>query len=118
MAGVVAIARQILPSSITIQIPPNLVQVPQHLRDCLAAGARDLGGLVPHDHVNPDYSHTTLDQLAQSLDPKAWKLQPRLPVYPAFDRWLPEPLFEVTQRWRVRLEEGYTGAIAAVMQKT
>jgi 7,8-didemethyl-8-hydroxy-5-deazariboflavin synthase len=118
MAEVVAIARQILPSSITIQIPPNLVQVPQHLRDCLAAGARDLGGLVPHDHVNPDYAHTALDQLAKSLDPEAWNLQPRLPIYPAFDRWLPAPLLEVTQRWRVDLEDGYTGAIATVMQKT
>lgn len=118
MAEVVAIARQILPSSITIQIPPNLVQVPQHLRDCLAAGARDLGGLVPHDHVNPDYAHTSLNQLAQSLDPKAWKLQPRLPIYPAFDRWLSAPLFEATQRWRERLEEGYTDPIAAVTQKT
>jgi 7,8-didemethyl-8-hydroxy-5-deazariboflavin synthase len=118
MAEVVAIARQILPSTVTIQIPPNLVQVPQRLRDCLASGARDLGGLVPHDHVNPDYAHAALHQLAKSLDPETWKLQPRLPIYPAFDRWLSEPLLAATQRWRRRLEEGYTGAIAATMEKT
>jgi 7,8-didemethyl-8-hydroxy-5-deazariboflavin synthase len=118
MVEVVAIARQILPSSIAIQIPPNLVQVPQHLRDCLEAGARDLGGLVPHDHVNPDYAHTALNQLAKSLDPKRWNLQPRLPIYPTFDRWLPKPLLTATKRWRIRLEEGYTGAIAAIMEKT
>src|ERR687885_435804 len=56
---VIAKARQILPSDITIQIPPNLVietvgarhAVP--LLACLDAGARDLGGIGPKDEVNP-----------------------------------------------------------------
>jgi 7,8-didemethyl-8-hydroxy-5-deazariboflavin synthase len=117
MVEVVAIARQILPREITIQIPPNLVQSPQHLRDCLAAGARDLGGLVPHDHVNPDYDHTSLHQLAQNLDSNAWTLQPRLPIYPAFDGWLSGSLHKGVQDWRGRLDEGYTGPIAAVIEK-
>jgi 7,8-didemethyl-8-hydroxy-5-deazariboflavin synthase len=116
MARVVAIARQILQREITIQIPPNLVQSPHHLRDCLAAGARDLGGLVPHDHVNPDYEHTSLNQLAQNLDLNAWTLHPRLPIYPAFDEWLPEALVKGVQDWRGRLNEGYTDPIAAVIQ--
>jgi 7,8-didemethyl-8-hydroxy-5-deazariboflavin synthase len=117
MREVVAIARQLLPSAITIQIPPNLVQTPQHLRACLAAGARDLGGLVPHDHVNPDYSHTSLQELSENLDSNLWALQPRLPVYPAFDGWLPQALQKSVQDWRERLNEGYTGPIAAVVQK-
>jgi 7,8-didemethyl-8-hydroxy-5-deazariboflavin synthase len=106
MVNVVAIARQILPNEITIQIPPNLVQTPQHLRACLDAGARDLGGLVPHDHVNPDYTHTALNQLAENLDSKTWKLQPRLPIYPAFDGWLSKSLQKSVQDWRERLNGG------------
>lgn len=118
MAAAVAIARQILPSDITIQIPPNLVQTPQHLRDCLGAGARDLGGIVPHDHVNPDYSHTSLPQLAKTLDPDQWTLQPRLPIYPGWDGYLPEPLQKSVQDWRERLKGGYTDPIAAAIQQT
>jgi 7,8-didemethyl-8-hydroxy-5-deazariboflavin synthase len=115
MVNVVAIARQILPPEIAIQIPPNLVQSPQHLRDCLAAGARDLGGLVPHDHVNPDYEHTSLDRFAQNLDSNVWTLQPRLPIYPTFDGWLSTSLRKGVQDWRRRLDEGYTDPIAAVI---
>jgi 7,8-didemethyl-8-hydroxy-5-deazariboflavin synthase len=106
MADMVTIARHILPSEITIQIPPNLVQSPHDLLDCLAAGARDLGGLVPHDHVNPDYTHTSVHQLAENLDAQIWKLQPRLPIYPAFDIWLTKPLQDTVQHWRERLEAG------------
>jgi 7,8-didemethyl-8-hydroxy-5-deazariboflavin synthase len=111
MAEIVAIAREILPDDITLQIPPNLVQSPQRLRDCLGAGARDLGGIVPHDHVNPDYGHTALHQLETQLNPAQWKLQPRLPIYPAFDEWLPESLQARIKGWRERLEAGYTGPI-------
>lgn len=114
MAEIVAIAREILPDDITLQIPPNLVQSPQWLRDCLGAGARDLGGLVPHDRVNPDYRHATLHQLAEHLNPKTWELQPRLPIYPAFDEWLSESLQAQVKRWRERLEPGYTGPIDAI----
>ncbi|MGB7416893.1 MAG: 7,8-didemethyl-8-hydroxy-5-deazariboflavin synthase subunit CofG, partial [Thermosynechococcaceae cyanobacterium] len=53
----VAIARQILPDDITIQVPPNLIKTPQILLACINAGARDLGGIVPRDEVNPDYGH-------------------------------------------------------------
>jgi 7,8-didemethyl-8-hydroxy-5-deazariboflavin synthase len=118
MVEVVAIARQILPNEITIQIPPNLVQMPQHLRACLDAGARDLGGLVPYDHVNPDYTHTSLNQMTENLDAKTWRLQPRLPIYPVFDGWLSNSLQKSVQDWRERLNGGYTGPIAAVIQKT
>lgn len=78
---VVAIARSMLPDGITIQIPPNLVNHPAILLDCLAAGARDLGGIVPLDHVNPDYDHAPLPILRQQLANQGWQLQPRLPVY-------------------------------------
>jgi FO synthase subunit 1 len=73
--------REILPSDITIQIPPNLIQTPQLLLDCLEAGARDLGGIGPIDEVNPDYPHLQHQRLREILRLGGWELVPRLPVY-------------------------------------
>ena len=99
----VAVARRVLPAEIAIQIPPNLVEQPQALLDCIAAGARDCGGIVPHDHVNPDYDHLATAQLSQRLAAQDWQLQPRLPIYPQFDAWLPAPLALQVKGWRERL---------------
>jgi 7,8-didemethyl-8-hydroxy-5-deazariboflavin synthase len=96
----VVIARQLLPHDIVIQIPPNLVDSPQHLLACLDAGARDLGGVVPLDHVNPDYGHGAIAQLEHQLNINGWILKPRLPIYPHFDPWIPEPLQPIVQSWR------------------
>ena len=79
-----SLARRILPSSMTIQIPPNLIALPSVLLDCLEAGARDLGGISPIDEVNPDYPHPTAEKLRQILNPAGWNLEARLPVYPQF----------------------------------
>ncbi|RMF65315.1 MAG: 7,8-didemethyl-8-hydroxy-5-deazariboflavin synthase subunit CofG [Cyanobacteria bacterium J069] len=87
LTNVVAIARQILPADIAIQIPPNLVSA-QTLLDCLAAGATDLGGISPIDEVNPDYAHPKSQELAAQIRPAGWQLVPRLPVYPQYDDWL------------------------------
>lgn len=83
----VANARAILPSSITIQIPPNLV-TKELLLACLEAGARDLGGISPKDEVNPDYPHSIAESLKTILEPASWELVPRLPVYPQYYDWL------------------------------
>ncbi len=85
---VVTIARQILPDSIAIQIPPNLVTQPDILLACLAAGARDLGGISPVDEVNPDYPHPTVAGLRSVLEPAGWQLVERLPVYPQYFDWV------------------------------
>jgi len=74
-------AREILPPDIVIQIPPNLVPDPLFLLDCLAAGARDLGGIGIIDEVNPDYLHLHPDKLKEFLAVYGWELKPRLPVY-------------------------------------
>ncbi|MEM8637469.1 MAG: 7,8-didemethyl-8-hydroxy-5-deazariboflavin synthase subunit CofG [Cyanobacteria bacterium P01_G01_bin.54] len=86
----VAIAREILPHEIALQIPPNLVS-PTTLRAALAAGVTDLGGIGPIDEVNPDYAHERIEQLQAAIAPD-WQLQPRLPVYPQYISWLSEPL--------------------------
>ena len=85
---IIAIARKILPASISIQIPPNLVSDSNFLLDCLDAGATDLGGISPIDEVNPDYPHPTFVSLSTILKPAGWKLKPRLPVYPQYYSWL------------------------------
>jgi 7,8-didemethyl-8-hydroxy-5-deazariboflavin synthase len=78
---VIRLARQILPADITIQIPPNLIPDADLLLACLTAGARDLGGIVPKDEVNPDYHHLRLSELIELLANAGWELSPRLPVY-------------------------------------
>ncbi|MBZ8182051.1 7,8-didemethyl-8-hydroxy-5-deazariboflavin synthase subunit CofG [Oscillatoria salina] len=95
---VVATARQILPSSIKIQIPPNLVRKPSLLLECLVAGARDLGGISPIDEVNPDYPHIQHKSLREILSPAGWELVPRLPVYPQYYKWLDGKLQAVVSR--------------------
>jgi FO synthase subunit 1 len=100
----VAIARDILPSDITLQIPPNLVPQPQDLNACLQAGARDLGGIGPRDEVNPDYPHVIATDLETLLARAGWQLTPRLPVYPQYDSWLPTSLQKIVTDYRRAIE--------------
>lgn len=89
---VIRAARNILPADITIQIPPNLIPTPGLLLACLDAGARDLGGVVPKDEVNPDYHHLQLSELTALLASHGWILAPRLPVYPQYEKILSDRL--------------------------
>ncbi|MDJ0692495.1 MAG: 7,8-didemethyl-8-hydroxy-5-deazariboflavin synthase subunit CofG [Xenococcaceae cyanobacterium MO_188.B32] len=97
-------AREILPDSIVIQIPPNLVSQPPLLLDCLEAGARDLGGISPKDEVNPDYPHPTARALKKILEPAGWKLATRLPVYPQYYSWLSQELQQAVKQKEQTLE--------------
>jgi 7,8-didemethyl-8-hydroxy-5-deazariboflavin synthase len=81
LPNLIAKARQILPSDIIIQIPPNLVKDSDWLIACINAGARDLGGISPKDEVNPDYEHFNHQELTDILAAEGWILTPRLPVY-------------------------------------
>jgi 7,8-didemethyl-8-hydroxy-5-deazariboflavin synthase len=92
-------AKEILPETVTIQIPPNLIKDVKVLLDCLRAGARDLGGIVPKDEVNPDYSHLHLDKLREILQSDGWELVPRLPVYPQYYHWLSPQLQKALKAW-------------------
>ncbi len=77
----IAIAREILPDDVTIQVPPNLIMKEDLLLKCLELGARDLGGISPKDEVNPDYFHQEINTLKESLAKEGWQLTPRLPIY-------------------------------------
>jgi 7,8-didemethyl-8-hydroxy-5-deazariboflavin synthase len=98
----VTLARQHLPPAITLQIPPNLVS-PAGLLACLEAGARDVGGISPIDEVNPDYDHPCPHHLGASIAAANWQLQPRLPLYPQYDTWLPRPLQRLVSTLRSQL---------------
>ncbi len=91
----VQMAKALLPTDIAIQIPPNLTQITLH---CVEAGARDLGGIGPKDHVNPDYPHPTPDQLQTRLG-STYLLQARLPVYPQYFDWVPSAVQPVLESW-------------------
>ena len=101
----IALAKQHLPIEITIQVPPNLITNPDQLGDCIAAGASDLGGIGPKDEVNPDYPHPHDQQLATQLNQMGWQLKPRLPIYPTYDRLLPDHLQAAVQHWRNYLSQ-------------
>ena len=95
---IIALAKDILPDNIAIQIPPNLVSEPNFLLECLTAGASDLGGISPIDEVNPDYPHPTYESLAAILQPAGWNLKPRLPVYSKYYSWLSPTLQKAIMR--------------------
>ncbi len=101
---VVAIARSLLPDEITLQIPPNLVTHPDILIQCIRAGARDLGGISPHDEVNPDYPHPDPLVLAKILQEKGWQFKKRLPVYPQYISGLPTKLKSVVEDLQVAIQ--------------
>ena len=101
---IIAKARAILPDSITLQIPPNLIKDPNCLIDCLEAGARDLGGISPKDEVNPDYPHLFPQGLVNLLDSQGWQLVPRLPVYSHYYSWVSSPLQNTLNSWNNRLQ--------------
>lgn len=101
---VIALAREILPPDITLQIPPNLVPDSGWLLACIEAGARDLGGIVPKDEVNPDYPHLHYQRLVEILEPSGWELAPRLPVYPQYDTWLTPQLQTSVKQWRTTIK--------------
>lgn len=105
LPDVVALAREILPSEITIQIPPNLVSDHQWLLACLEAGARDLGGISPKDEVNPDYVYHTTAKLQELLHAAGWILKPRLPVYSRIDESIPQELQPNIFKWVEQFEQ-------------
>ncbi|MBL1175464.1 7,8-didemethyl-8-hydroxy-5-deazariboflavin synthase subunit CofG [Pantanalinema sp. GBBB05] len=105
LIDLIAIARSILPSEVALQVPPNLIQEPEQLIACIAAGARDLGGIGVRDEVNPDYTHPIDRTLAQTLAQAGWQLIPRLPVYPQYFDWLSEPLRQAVDRWQQQLDQ-------------
>ena len=84
MRRTVAMAREALPSDVSVQVPPNLSPA-RELVDC---GVDDLGGVSPvtRDYINPEYEWPDLRELRSIADTAGVPLHERLPVY---DRYMP-----------------------------
>jgi len=98
----IATAREILPSDIHLQAPPNLSDDFGVLVD---AGIDDWGGVSPvtADHVNPERPWPALDRLRAVTEARGHTVASRLTIHPEFaldpDRWLHRDLrFAVLDR--------------------
>lgn len=91
----IAAARALLPESIVIQTPPNLI-ANTDLTDFIVAGVGDFGGISPvtPDYVNPEKPWPHVADLAKRLAP--YHLSERFTIYPRFlrdaDTWLDQQL--------------------------
>ncbi len=95
----IALARILLPSTVHLQAPPNLVD---DISGLLAAGIDDFGGVSPvtADHVNPERAWPEVERLVEAARSEGLELAPRLTIYPGYAldpaTWLdPEMRFAV-----------------------
>ncbi|MEU4740847.1 bifunctional FO biosynthesis protein CofGH [Actinosynnema sp. NPDC023658] len=84
LAATIAVARLVMPSSTSVQAPPNLVGGEFGLM--LRAGIDDWGGVSPvtPDHVNPERPWPQVDVLAEHTREAGFDLRERLAVYPRY----------------------------------
>jgi FO synthase subunit 1 len=76
----VRFAREILPSEVAVQVPPNLLDAAR----VIACGADDLGGISPvtDDYINPEHPWPSFDQI-RAIRGDATLVE-RLCIYPRF----------------------------------
>ncbi len=86
LAATIAVARLVMPSTVSVQAPPNLVGGEFDLM--LRAGVDDWGGVSPitPDHVNPEKPWPQVDELAGITAAAGFSLRERLNVYPRYVR--------------------------------
>ncbi len=86
LAATIAVARLVMPSTVSVQAPPNLVGGEFDLM--LRAGVDDWGGVSPvtPDHVNPEQPWPQVDKLAEITREAGFSLRERLNVYPRYVR--------------------------------
>jgi FO synthase subunit 1 len=107
----IAMARQLLPSEVHLQMPPNLWPL-ERLADALEAGISDLGGIDVADVINPSYPQPAVSALQQRLQQRGWRLQPRTCVHRAWWSWLPPQLRARVERTARLLASATTEAHA------
>lgn len=85
------LAQNILPASIALQVPPNLVDLAQ----IPLAFIDDLGGISPltPDYINPDHQWPKIRELKNKFSDI--EFQERLPVYPQYlsEEWIQEEVW-------------------------
>jgi 7,8-didemethyl-8-hydroxy-5-deazariboflavin synthase CofH subunit/7,8-didemethyl-8-hydroxy-5-deazariboflavin synthase CofG subunit len=81
MVDTVQMARTVLPPSITVQVPPNLLD--DGWLSLVQAGARDLGGVSANgDSVSPSLPWESVDAMRDKAASIGFVVHERLPVYP------------------------------------
>jgi 7,8-didemethyl-8-hydroxy-5-deazariboflavin synthase CofH subunit/7,8-didemethyl-8-hydroxy-5-deazariboflavin synthase CofG subunit len=84
MEDAVRMARAVLPPSVTVQVPPNLLL--SGWTSLVAAGARDLGGVSANgDSVSPSLPWESVAAMHAKASSIGFVLRERLPVYPEID---------------------------------
>ena len=80
----IAVARLMLPDTVSVQAPPNLS--PDTYRHLLAAGLDDWGGISPLtlDHINPEKPWPLIRDLRRATEAEGFAFRERLAVYPAY----------------------------------
>ncbi len=106
LAATISVARLLMPSTTSVQAPPNLVgdEFPMMLR----AGIDDWGGVSPitPDHVNPERPWPHIDELVERTRAVGYDLHERLNVYPRYVR-------AMAGQW---IDSRLTGHVAALAQ--
>lgn len=84
MEDAVRLARSILPDSVAVQVPPNLLL--DGWTSLVECGARDLGGVSANgDSVSPSLPWESLGEMRAKAGSIGFVLHERLPVYPQVD---------------------------------
>jgi 7,8-didemethyl-8-hydroxy-5-deazariboflavin synthase CofH subunit/7,8-didemethyl-8-hydroxy-5-deazariboflavin synthase CofG subunit len=84
MVDTVRLARAILPESVAVQVPPNLLG--DGWLELVRAGARDLGGVSANgDSVSPSLAWEPVQRMRSQAASLGFVLHERLPVYPDVD---------------------------------
>ena len=95
----ISLARLILPSEVSVQIPPNLNEY--RIISSLNHGANDLGGISPVsiDYINPEREWHSEIQLKEIISKESYILQKRLPVYPQYEKYLNSRIRELIEEY-------------------
>jgi FO synthase subunit 1 len=82
MCVTIAMARDLLPETVAVQIPPNLADAAA----LISCGVDDLGGVSPltPDYINPEHPWPELKRLRETVGGR--QLKERLCIYPRFIR--------------------------------
>lgn len=109
LAATIAVARLVMPTSTSVQAPPNLVGDEFGLM--LRAGIDDWGGVSPvtPDHVNPERPWPHVDTLAALTKTAGFDLRERLAVYPRYVRSAPGQWIDTRLTGHVRALAGDEG---------
>lgn len=103
MCVTVAMARDLLPKTVAVQIPPNLADVAA----LIPCGVDDLGGVSPltPDYINPEHPWPEVDHLREVIGEA--QLKERLCIYPRFigKRWYASEIEGLIKRLEQKIQE-------------